>query len=201
MTLHINPPIPATQVYPWLIVQEFYLSILKAKSDFLNGIDPTLSFEVIKNRYQNYIEGSFDKIVNILISEIEDTQESIHGKEKIITFAFQFFASAEIVSNIPADEMVIEKAMYLSAVIEETITALYNINDPVLPFGSMVRGSMTHKFSIPSDINSSDRLYFGGVMEMRVRFFYSFLDTTYQDLLNIQINLFDMENNFTINRS
>lgn len=201
MTININPPLPATQIYPWMVVQEFYKNILEAKSISQEAVDPNLAFLVVKNRYQDFIDPAIDKVVNILISNIEDSQQSQHGKEKIVTFAFQFFASAESSLNVSADEMVIEKAMYLSAVVEETITALYNYRDPSLPIGSMTRGGMQHSFSVPTDINTSDKLYFGGDMQLYVKFYYKFLDESYQDLLNVNVKLFNFDHDFTINRS
>jgi len=177
MTLIINPPVNAIPVYPWMIAQDYYVSVLNTVQAAQAAIDPEYGFEVGKNRIRPYIsDPTKNMLVNCLIGNREDTNFSRHDKDVQITFMFEFIARANDEGDNFAGEIVGERAQYLSAMIEFGLTALYNNVDPTIDIGAMDPRGSNVKVIDPAEIRKTENLFVFGSYNLDVMFHLTYAD-------------------------
>ena len=194
MTLIINPPVGAIPVYPWMIAQDFYVSIVEAIRDSQALLDPSFDFEVSKNRLQPYIEDdSKDMLVNLMIGNRQDENVTMHGKDVRITYAFEFLVRTRDDNTYKAGPKVVEMGQYLAAMIEEGVTALYNNVDPVIDVGAMQPMGFTVVMAKPEDVRQTSSLFMFGSANLEVRFGIEYGDWT--DLPKLQEYIASIDGN------
>lgn len=182
MSLIINPPPNAIQVYPWMVAQDFYISIIESVRASQAAIDPAFNFEISKNRLHPYIANdSINMLVNCMIGPRDDNiQASRHNKNVGLTYMFEILAKSNDEGSNRAGEIVAERAQYLARMVEFALTALYNNIDPALPIGTMDPRDLTVEFIEPQTIRQSESLMIFGSVNLRVIF-----ELVYDDYKNL----------------
>jgi len=181
MTLIINPPATAIPVYPWMKVQDFYVGVLEVIRDAQALIDPSYSFEILKNQlFPEPEDPTKSMFVNIMLGARRDEHTSRHDKDVSMTFSFEFWAKAYDEGTNKADAILVERAQYLCAMIEFGLTALYNNVDPNLGIGEMDPRGIDVSFVDPQEIRKSNNLFMFGTLNLEVMF-----GSLYQDFTNL----------------
>ena len=180
MALIINPPSTAIPVYPWMIFQDYFLGVLETVRASQVAEDASFDFTITKNRLDPIISGANQKpVVNCLIGKREDKSFTRISKVAHITFLFEFLESAFDEAGNLADEIVVEKLQYLSAMVEFGVTALYNnlptaLNGLADPVGTSVT------IANPDESRKTEHLILFGNVGLEVKFQMDYAD--YQNL-------------------
>ena len=196
MTLIINPPVNAIPVYDWVKVQDFYLAVLETVRASQALIDPDYDFEISKNRIRPYIEDSSKtQLVNCMIGARDDKNFTVHNKDIQITLMFEIIARAIDEGSDKADNIVFERAQYLSAMVEFGLSAMYNNLDPSI-FNMSPRGTKV-TFGDVQDIRKSESLFLFGSVNLDIIFPYNYADySNLPALTQIKTNLDNNTYNF-----
>jgi hypothetical protein len=203
MSLIIKPPDGAVPVYPWMLVQDFYKGVLEKVAVAQKAFEPDYGFEVFKNRIRPRItETGLTQLVNIMIGERKDTAATRHDKDVEISFDFELHVNASDEDNDQAGEIVVERAHYFAAVIEDAVTSLFN--DPffspdaeAIP-GVDVRG-VEVTFADIEDVRKAEEIFMFGIVRLNVIFSKSNNDWDLKNLETLRAVIDGREYSFSAN--